>query len=495
MKRLLALSLAAFLALPGHDAIAQQKPLTIARPISTTALDPGFLREAATIVDNIFDTLVMRDKDMKLVPGLAESWKSIDDTTWEFKLRSGVKFHNGEAFDANAVKFTIDRIIDPAAKSPTLSYIRTVKGVDVVDATTVRVRTDGPDPLLPTRMSRYPAYIVPPGYVNQVGRDVFATKPVGTGPYKFVEFVPDQHVILDANADYWRGKPAVARVSWKTIPDGTARLTALLTGEVDIVESVPVDFAPRLKSSPDADLVSVKNGGLIIYLGLVMKDAPLDNVKVRQALNMAIDRKAIVDNILQGMGSAMGTQVGPADFGYVAIPPAPFNPARAKALLAEAGFPSGFTIRMQSSRRYIKDVEVAQAIAQQFGDIGVKVEQEVLAWSVYIQQVPQKGPIYMLGWGSTQTLDADAAIYAIMRSGEPYSTVAIPELDRLLDESRRIVDPAARATVLERIQRLAAEQVPMLTLYQEDALYGKRKNVNFQGRPDARIPVFDISLR
>lgn len=495
MKRLLALSLAAFLGLPGAAAVAQPKPLTIARPISTTALDPGFLREAATIVDNIFDTLVMRDKDMKLVPGLAESWRSIDDTTWEFKLRSGVTFHNGEAFDAHAVKFTIDRIIDPAAKSPTVSYIRTIKGVEIVDTTTVRVRTDGPDPLLPTRMSRYPAYIVPPGYVTQVGKDIFATKPVGTGPYRFVEFVPDQHVILDANPSYWRGKPAIARVVWKTIPDGTARLTALLTGEADIIEALPVDFVSRLKGSPDADLVSVKNGGLIIYLGLVMKDAPLDNVKVRQALNLAIDRKAIVDNILQGMGTAMGTQVGPADFGYVNIPPAPYDPARAKALLAEAGFPSGFSIRMQSSRRYLKDVEVAQAIAQQFGDIGVRVEQEVLAWSVYIQQVPQKGPIYMLGWGSTQTLDADAAIYAIMRSGEPYSTVSIPEIDRLLDESRRIVDPEPRKAVLERIQRLATEQVPMLTLYQEDALYGKRKNVSFQGRADARIPVFEISLR
>jgi peptide/nickel transport system substrate-binding protein len=341
-------------------------------------------------------------------------------------------------------------------------------------------------------MSRYPAYIVPPKYVKEVGNDVFARKPVGTGPYKFVEFVPDQHVILEANKDYWRGAPSIDKVTWRAIPDGTARITALLTGEVDLIENVPVDIAPMVKDSPDTDLVQVKNGGLTIYLGLVMSEKPLDNVKVRQALNMAIDRQSIVTNILQGMASPRGTQVGAADFGYKDLPVTPYDPAKAKALLAEAGLPNGFSIKMQSTHRYMKDSEVAQAIAQQFGDIGVKIDQEVLDWSVYTQQVPRKGPIFMLGWGSTQTLDADAAVYAIFKTGEPYSTASIPELDKLLDESRSIVDPAKREAVLAQIQDLAAEQVPVIPLYQEDALYGKAKSVTFEGRPDARIPIFDI---
>jgi peptide/nickel transport system substrate-binding protein len=494
MRRFLALSLMAAMLLP-IPAAAQEKALTIARQVSTTAMDPGFLREAATIVDNIFDTLVMRDKNMQLVPGLAESWAAINDTTWEFKLRQGVKFHNGEEFRADAVKFTVDRILDPNAKSPTLSYIRTVESVEVVDPFTVRIKTAGPDPLLPTRMSRYPAYIVPPKYVAAVGNNTFATKPVGTGPYKFIEFIPDQHVILEANPDYWRGAPSIRKVTWRAIPDGTARLTALVTGEVDLIENVPVDLAPMITSSPDADLVQVKNGGLTIYLGLVMNEKPLDNVKVRQALNIAIDRKSIVDNIMQGMATVRGTQVGPADFGYVDIPAPNYDPARAKKLLAEAGLPDGFSIKMQSTRRYMKDVEVAQAIAQQFGDIGVKVKQEVLDWSVYVQQVPRQGPIFMLGWGSTQTLDSDAAIYAIMKTGEPYSTASIPQLDKLLDASRQIVDPEARKVVLANIQKLAAEEVPLITLYQEDSLYGKSKKVGFEGRPDARIPVFDMTMR
>ncbi len=489
------LAILAFQALTLSSGFAADSTLTIGRAVSTTAMDPGFLREAATIVDNIFDTLVMRDANMKLVPGLATAWKAIDDTTWEFQLRPGVKFHDGEPMDAAAVKFTLDRVLDPAANSPTVSYIRTIASVEVVDPLTVRIKTKGADPLLPTRMSRYPAYIVPPTYIARVGAAEFARKPVGTGPYKFVEFVPDRYVILESNKDYWRGAPSIERVVWKPIPDDTARVTALLTGEVEMIENVPVDLAQLLQQSPDAALVQVKNGALTIYLGLVTSVKPLDNVKVRQALDLAIDRKGIVDNILHGMASAAGTQVGVADFGYVQTPLPAYDPKRAKELLAEAGLKDGFSIKMQATHRYMKDGDVAQAIAQQFREIGVKVDLEVLDWSVYVQQVPRKGPIFMLGWGSTQTLDADAALYAIMHSGEPYSTVSDPDLDRLLDESRRTIDPAARAKVFAEIQKVASDKVPLLTLYQEDSLYGRRKNVMFAGRPDARIPVFDIRLR
>lgn len=493
MKLLKTIVLAACLSMPVSSVLAEDaSTITIARSASTNSMDPGFLHEAATLVDNIFDTLVMRGDDMTLQPGLALSWTAINDTTWEFKLRPGVTFHDGEPFDAEAVKFTIDRVLDPAAKSPTISYIRTIKSVEVVDPMTVRITTNGPDPLLPTRMSRYPTYIVPPKYIKEHGRDYFASHPVGTGAYKFVEFVPDQHVIMEANDHYWRGVPSIKKVIWRPIPDGTARMTALLTGEVDMIENVPVDLAPMLKQSPDAKLVQVKNGGLTIYLGLVMDKAPLDNVKVRQALNIAIDRKGIVDNILQGMATPKGTQVGPADFGYLDMPVPEYNPEKAKKLLAEAGYPNGFPITMQSSYRYMKNAEVAQAIAQEFQDIGLKVNQQAMDWSVYTQTVPFKGPIYMLGWGSTQTLDADAAVYAIMKSGEPYSGAKIPELDKLLDESRTIVDADKRRAVLEQIQKVAAEQVPLITLYQEDSLLGESRDVTFAGRPDARIPVFEI---
>lgn len=486
----------AVLAIGVHTAPARAATLVIGRATSAATLDPGFLREAATLVDNVFDTLVARDAAMKLAPGLALSWSAVDDTTWEFKLRPGILFQNGESFTAAAVKVSIERVLDPAARAPTVSYISTVAGVEVVDDLTVRIRTKAPDPLLPTRMSRYPAYILPPAYLKQVGAEQFARKPVGTGPYAVTEFVPDDHVTMQANPGYWRGKPAIDTVIWRAIPEPTARVAALMAGEVQLVEGVPVDLAPGLATNKDVEVTKVRSGGLIIYLGLKTTEKPLDDARVRQALSLAIDRKTIVQELLKGFGATIGTQVGPFDFGYKDEPIPAYDPARAKALLAEAGYPAGFTIRMQAPRRYINSAEVGQVIAQEFGAIGVKVELEVPEWSIYTQQVPagKQAPIYMLGWGSTQTLDADAAIYPIFRSGEPYSTVKLPEMDALLDESRRQIDPVARAAIFGRIQDMAVQLVPALTLYQEDSVYGKRRGVVFDGRPDARIPVFDIRL-
>ncbi len=477
----------------GHAAADQ---LTIARTSSAATLDPGFLREPATLVDNLFDTLVLRDKNMALVPGLASSWKSIDDTTWEFKLRPGVNFQDGEKFTADAVKFSLERVLDPAAHAPTVSYINTIDSVEVVDPLTVRIRTKASDPLLPTRMSRYPAYIVPPQYVKKVGSEVFAREPIGTGPYEVTEFVPDDHVTMRANAGYWRGKPTIDAVVWRAIPEPTARIAALLANEVQLIEGVPVDLVPTLAGNKDVRIEKVSHGGLIVYLGLKMDEKPLDDVRVRQALSYAIDRKAVVQDLLEGFGALTGTQVGPQDFGYKAEAVPAFDPARARGLLAEAGYPKGFHIRMQVPRHYTKSAEVGQVIAQEFGAIGVQVELETPEWSVYTQEVPagKQAPIYMLAWGSTQTLDADAAIYPIFRSGQPYATVKLPELDALLDASRRTVDPVARAADFATIQDLAATLVPVLTLYQEDSLYAERKGVDFTGRVDARIPVFDIRL-
>ena len=489
------LALGAMLLCAAHQPIRANE-LDVGRAASVSGMDPGFLREPATVVDNIFDTMVGRDAAMKLVPGLALSWQAVDETTWEFKLRPGVSFQNGEPFTADAVKFSLERVLDPAAKSPTVSYIRTVAGVDVVDPLTVRIRTNGPDPLLPTRMSRYPAYIVPPLYTKQVGNEQFARKPVGTGAYRMAEFVPDDHVTLQANAGYWRGKPAIDTVVWRAIPEATARVAALMAGEVQLIEAVPAELAPTVAANPDLEVLQVKRGGLIIYMGLKSAEKPLNDPRVRQALSLAIDRKTIVAELLKGFASLTGTQVSPFDFGYKDEPLPAYDPARAKALLAEAGYPEGFSIRVQAPRHYLSSAEVGQVIAQEFGAIGVKAELEAPEWSVYAQQVPagRQAPVYMLAWGSTQTLDADAAIYPIFHSGEPYSTFSSPDMDRLLDRTRTTIDPAQRSAAFAAAQDLAVTDVPMLTLYQEDAIYGKAKSLRFDGRPDARVPVFDMRL-
>jgi len=471
--------------------------IIIGRKVSTQAMDPGFLREAATIVDNIFDTLVLRNKEMKLVPGLAVSWEALDDNTWQFKLREGVKFHNGEPFNAQAVKFTIDRVLDPEAKAPTISYIRTIEQVVVIDDYTVNIVTAKPDPLIPTRMSRYPTYIVPPGYIDEVGVDEFARKPIGTGPYKFSEWVRDDHITLVANEQYWRDAPVIKKVTWRPIPESASRVAALLAGEVDIIESLPVDQIKLLDKNPQTRVDQVKNGGLIVYLGIKMDQKPLDDKRVRQALLYAIDRKTIVEKVLLNYGSAVGSQIGPYDFGYLNMEPYPYDPEKAKSILAEAGYKDGFEIDMQATRRYLKGAEIGQAIVSQLAKIGVKVKLEIPEWTVYIQKVPagKQAPLYMLAWGSTQTLDADASVYAIYKSGQPYSTVNIPQIDQLLDQTRSTVDAGEREKLFHEIQKVAYEMVPCLPLYQQDSIFGMQKNIDWNGRADARIPVYDMRFK
>lgn len=475
----------------------QAAEIVIAQPTSATAMDPGFLKEPATLVDNIFDTLVRRADDMSLQPGLATDWKAINENTWLFTLRKGVKFTNGEPVNAEAVKFSIDRILDPASHAPTISYIRTIKSVTVVNDDQVQVITNGPDPLLPTRMSRYPTYIVPPAYVKKIGASEFARKPVGSGAYKLESFVPDEKVVMVANGAYWRGKPSIDRVTWRPMPEATARLTALLTGEVQLIESVPAELVPALKNRPNVELEQVKGGGLTIYLGLKDQEKPLNDVHVRQALSLALNRQAYTQQLLHGFGTPTGTMAGANDFGYLAVPATTQDIAKAKSLLAEAGYPEGFTLRFQAPRRYIASADVAQAIVQDLGAIGVKAQLEVPEWSVYTQQVAaqKQAPFYMLAWGSTQTLDADAALFPVLRSGEPYSTVHDAELDKLLDKSRITVDADQRKTILEQIQQRVAQQQNLLPLYREDTLYAHSHSLVFKGRVDARIPLYDLRLQ
>jgi peptide/nickel transport system substrate-binding protein len=477
--------------------LSQASELVIAQPASATAMDPGFLKEAATLVDNLFDTLILRDSAMQLQPGLATSWKALDDTTWEFTLRPGVTFTNGEPVNAAAVKFSLDRILDPANHAPTISYIRTIKSVEVTGEHQLRIHTNGPDPLLPTRMSRYPTYIVPPAYVSKVGAAEFARKPVGSGAYTLKEFIPDERVVMQANPNYWRGKPAIDTVIWRPIPEATARITALLTGEVQLVDSVPADLVGALKNKPGVHLEQVKGGGLTIYLGLKNNEKPLSDVRVRQALSLALNRQAYTSQLLHGFGTPTGTMAGAKDFGYLNVPAQTQDVAKAKALLKEAGYPDGFTLKFQAPRRYIASAEVAQAIVQDLAAIGVKAQLEVPEWSVYTQQVAsgKQAQMYMLAWGSTQTLDADAALYPILHSGEPYSTVNSPELDKLLNASRSTVDTGKREQILQQIQQEVAKEQPLIPLYREDSLYANGENVTFKGRADARIPLFDLRVK
>lgn len=469
--------------------------ITIARAFDVNGLDPGFLTENAQVVDNIFDTLVKRDENEQLIPGLATSWSQVDENTWEFKLRENVKFTNGEDFNADAVKYSIDRVLNPDNNAPTSGYISTIQEVQAVDKYTVHVITKNPDPLIPTRFNRYPTEIVPPLYVEEVGQEQFAQKPIGTGPYKFVEWNKGSSVVLEANADYWNGEPEVKKITFRSIPEASTRVSALLNGEVDLITAVSPEDREKIEGSSNARLSSVERAGNTVYVGFKTDVEPFNNVKVRQALNYAIDTKSIVDNVLRGAAVQTESLIGPKDFGYAGESETyGYDPEKAKQLLTEAGYPDGFSATLDTVNWYIKNTDVAQVIAEQLKAVGVDIKVNNVESSVYRTLVPsgEQNSMYVLGWSSTNTLDADAAIYAILHSGESYSTYSNPEVDAKLEEARGTTDEDRRTTLYKEIQDIVLEDAPRIFLYQENQYYGVSKKLDWEGRIDGSIPVATI---
>ena len=312
------LTVLAVLAWPGSEAPAQQRPVVVVQSGEAATLDWHMHcdKNAHEPDRQIFDTLLRRNlKTLQLEGNLAESWRLLNDTTWQFKLRRDVKFHNGEPFDATAVKFSIDRMLDPKQAAPGRTSIATIDRVEIVDPLTVNVITKTPFPLLPVRMS--PGHcgtvgIVPPKYVAQVGDAGFAVKPVGTGPYKFVEWVKDERLVLDANKDYHRGAPAIDRLVFRPIPELTTRVAALLSGQADLVSDVPPDQVAKVKASGVARTEVSTLGGFVIMMKITnyLMPGPWQDVRVRKAMNHAIDMPTIIKTVLEGYGDILGRPAG-----------------------------------------------------------------------------------------------------------------------------------------------------------------------------------------
>src|SRR6266508_4701347 len=342
MKRCLPWFAAAVLllatAIPIH---AQSKDtLTVGLSSIISTLDPHMHFERVGILVNInmFDSLLHKTTKLEYEGGLATSWKSLNDTTWEFKLRRGVKFHNGETMTAEDVKYSFDRVLDKTKKSPQYGNIRTIKEVRIVNPDTIHLITDKPYPLLLERVVYF--LIVPKKHLEKVGDQAFGeSATVGTGPWKLVEYKRDQYIKLEAHDGYWRGKPAFKHLVFRGIPEVATQVAELKTGGVDIIRNVSADLAPELRTHAQTYVSSTP----ILrthYAAFDMRTPPFDKKLVRQAANHAIDRETIVQKMMGGLGKVVPTVVHPAVFGYdPSVTPYPYDPKRAKELLAQAGYP------------------------------------------------------------------------------------------------------------------------------------------------------------
>lgn len=463
----------------GSTGAANKDTLVVAQSSDAGTLDPqkqGKMPDMNILI-NMFDTLVTRGEDNKLAPGLATEWTSIDETTWQFKLREGVTFHNGEPFNAEAVKFSIDRLNNEATQSPIVE-LKTVKEVNIVDEYTVNIITDVPDPIIPNKMVLFGGVMVPPKYIEEKGEDHFAKNPVGTGPFKFVSWQKDYEVVMEANTEYWDGAPKINTLKFRAIPNYADLVAAVKTGEVDIAASLTADVASQLNGQPDIEVVSAPWIRTFYMVIDTTRDTPLAKKEVRQALNYALDVNTIIDTVLGGHAKRVATLVPSQNFGHnPAIEPYEYNPEKAKQLLAEAGYPDGFTTELDANNL---DADIVQAFAAQLEQVGVKVQINLMDGSTLTSNVAAKknSPLYYLG-NTGWTMDAMSNFQSYLKSDRRYNAWKNDEADKLVDIEEQSIDPEIRFEALKKLQELLIEEAPYVYLYQLDSIYGMSKNVDW----------------
>ncbi len=480
-------------------------PLVVAQGVDMQTGDPHrtTLTHAVNVLANLYDTLVGRDANLALRPALAVSWRAVDATTWEFKLRPGVKFHNGEPFNAQAVKFSFERMLDPKTKWPGAGALRPIKTVTVVDDATVRFTTERPWPLLPRYLGYY-GMIVPPGYLAQNGDEGLIRQPVGTGAYRFVRWVKDDRVELEANADYWGGKPRIGRVVFRAIPSESSRLAELLAGSVHLMNLVPPELFKPIQDSSRAKLVEGKSLSVYFVIANLVnigKDRPMADPRVRQALNHAIDRQAILSSIMHNVGRAVPTVCTEVMLGCDAsIPPFAYDPERAKALLREAGYPNGFEFSMSTtSGAYPGDRDISLAVADQLNRVGVRTKVNVTEYGVQLKTV-QARQLAEDGWFTRFTdffgLSTIIPFRAFYSPGEwSLWRPGHREFDQLVESANAARDEAQMRDLSRRIQLLYKEEAPAISLFTAPNVYGMHPDLDWTPRPDLLLTMFDAGWR
>jgi len=455
-------------------------------------LDPHSITSSPNAIHimALYDTLVKYDKNLNIVPSLAKGWTvSEDGLTITFYLRKGVKFHDGTPFNADAVVFNINRLLNPKTRVPLRTYISFVKSAKAIDEYTVELKLKYPHAPALARLTAPVNSMVNPTAVEKYGAD-FGSHPVGTGPFKFVEWVRDDHILLAKNEDYWGEGPYVDELMMRVVPEDESRVLALEAGEADVTVRVPPMDVPRLKS--EGLNVVVAPSTRVIYIGMNNQYKMLKDRRVRQALNYAVNKEAIVQVLLQGYGRVMDSPLTPEYFAYKSIGPYEYNPAKAQQLLTQAGYPNGFKITLLTPHgRYLMDYRIAEAVQGYLAKVGVAVEVKEMEWATYIATLLKplsESPLqlYLLGWGPW-ILDPDQMLYPLFHSsqwppnGFASSFYKNDRVDELLQIGTSSVDPAKRRAAYEEAQEIIWNDAPWIFLHNEQqivAMSPKVKDVN-----------------
>ncbi|MBM3220060.1 MAG: twin-arginine translocation signal domain-containing protein [Candidatus Rokubacteria bacterium] len=485
-------------ATPAAAQTTQKKELVVAQGGDVANFDPHMSTSANDIrvSFNLFDNLVSRHPDQKLHPGLATEWKLTAPTTWTFKIRQGVKFHNGDPFTSADAKFSLERTYDPAAKTRVNTVFTSIDRIEAPDAGTLVIHTKKPDPLLPARLAFYGGQIVPKKYLESVKADGFNQKPVGTGPVKFGSWTKDDKTVLAANGDYWGGKPDFDRMTFRAIPETAPRIASLLKGEVDVITQLPPDHGERVSGNASTRVVGALYAGLYV-LAVNSKVKPLDNPLVKQALALGIDRDAIVKELWRARGIVPNGPIAKGDNHYdTGLPALKYDPKEARERLKKAGYKNEEIVVETTVGYMANDKPMAEAIVGMWRDVGVNAKVEVFEYSVRAQKNRDK-TFKGLWWSDpTSTLaDPDGMMWRLLGPGGPQDYWRHAEFDELGNAARFSVDEKFRGEAYKKMTRVFLEHFPWIPVVQPYEDYGLQKHVEWTPNPNQQFEIRKFNFK
>lgn len=461
--------------------------LVLAVLSDASSLDPAGSNDvpSSVVQANIYETLVKRDDDNNIVEGLAEKWEALDDTTYEFTLRQGVTFHDGEPFNAEVVKMNLERVLDPEVASPRYFLYEMITDITVKDDYTVQIKTEYPFAPLLSHLSHNGGSMVSPKSIEadyeamkggETAGSVIGTNPVGTGFFKFVSWDPGSEIKLAKNEEYWGDKAHVDTATFRVVPESAVRNADLETGFVQIADPVQPNEVADINSK-DFAKINQKASSSLAYLGFNTEKEPFNDPKVRRAISMLVNKEDISEGVYDGFGISAKGPLAPGIFGFNEdAKPIDYNVDEAKKLLKEAGFENGFKTSIWTNDNPQRQ-QIAVLMQEELKKVNIEADIEVMEFGAYLDKTANgEHDMFILGW-SNPTGDADYGMYALFHSsqkGDPgnRSFYENPEVDKLLEEGRRESDPDERIKIYNKVQDILIEDAPMAYLIHTEYLTG-----------------------
>ncbi len=469
-------------------ALAAKDTVVIDLSNETATCDPHMQwnQNSYGVYRNIFDNLITRDNKGMIIPAVASSWKSLNDTQIEFVIRTDITFHDGAPLTPADVVYSIERITDKATASPQRSQFEAVIKAEVTGPDRVVFTTAKPYPPLLAQLVKLS--IVPKAYVEKVGKEAFNKAPIGSGPYKFVAWKRGVHILLERNEAYWGNKGFFPKAEFRFVPDPGTRVADLRTGKADLA----VDLNPDLAAVIEKDAVCEPRVTLterVAFLRTNNGRAPTSNKHIRQAIAYGIDKQGIIDGLMNGQDRIAHTMLTKEMAGYSELSGYPYDPEKARALVAQAGDAAKEELVFATAPSY--DQRIVQAVQQMLSDIGLRVRIAMMDQASFLKAVQQGDlaarPHISFGRWSCACMDADGVVYPLLHSGSAWSQTRNADLDGLLDEARICLDPEKRVELYAKADKIILDESYILPLYQVAYIYGANKHLVWTPTPDESL--------